>query len=57
MSDIDRKIYNMLTSDTERSAELNYEMFGDNEWSGVDRAKYLEELKDRIDADSWGYGG
>ncbi len=57
MSDFDRRLYNALTSDTERGAELNYELFGDNEWSGVDRAKYLEELKDKIDADSWGYGG
>lgn len=57
MSDFDRRLYKALTSDTERSAELNYEMFGDNEWSGVDRAKYLEELKDKIDTDSWGYGG
>ena len=57
MSDFDSRLYKALTSDTERSAELNYELFGDNEWSGVDRAKYLEELKDKIDTDSWGYGG
>jgi len=57
MSDFDRRLYKALTGDTERSAELNYELFGDNEWSGVDRTKYLEELKDKIDADSWGYGG
>ena len=57
MSDFDSRLYKALTSDTERSAELNYELFGDNEWSGVDRAEYLERLKDKIDADSWGYGG
>lgn len=50
------EVYEALTSDTERGAELNYELFGDNEWSGIDRAKYLEELKDKIDADSWNGG-
>ena len=33
--------------------ELNYKLFGDNEWSGVDRANYLDNLKERIEADSY----
>ena len=53
MSDFDRRLYDVLTSDTETGARLNYEMFGDNEWSGVDRAEYLERLRDRINADSY----
>lgn len=53
MSDFDRKLYDVLTSDTETGAKLSHEMFGDNEWSGVDRAEYLERLRDRIDADSY----
>ena len=53
MSDFDRRLYDTLTSDTETGTRLNYEMFGDNEWSGVDRAEYLEKLRDRIDADSY----
>ena len=53
MSDIDRQIYDILTSDTETGAILNHEMFGDNEWSGVNRAECLERLRDRIDADSY----
>jgi hypothetical protein len=53
MSDFDRRLYDVLTSDTETGNRLNYEMFGDNEWSGVDRAEYLERLRDRIDADSY----
>ena len=53
MSNIDGKIYDILTSDTEMGAKLNYEMFGDNEWSGVNRAEYLERLRDRMDADSY----
>lgn len=53
MSNFDRKLYNVLTSDTETGNRLNYEMFGDNEWSGVDRAEYLDKLRDRMDADSY----
>lgn len=34
MSDFDSRLYKALTSDTKRSAELNYELFGNNEWSG-----------------------
>lgn len=53
MSDFDRRLYDVLTSDTETGARLSYEMFGDNEWSGVDRAEYLNKLRDRMDADSY----
>lgn len=47
MSDMDKKIYDILTSDTEASATLNHTLFGDNELSGVQRAEYLDRLKDR----------
>ena len=53
MSDIDRRIYDILNSDTETGNRLSYEIFGDNEWSGVDRAEYMERLRDRIEADSY----
>ena len=53
MSDYDRKIYKILTSDTDAGRELNNQLFGDNEWSGVDRAEYLDNLKNKIEADSY----
>lgn len=53
MSDADKRMYDILTSDTEASATLNHTLFGDNEWSGVQRAEYLDRLKDRIEADSY----
>ena len=53
MSDYDKKIYDILTSDTEGGNELNYQLFGDNEWSAVDRSRYLDDLKNRIEADSY----
>ena len=53
MSEIDRKIYDVLTSDTEEGTNLNYALFGDNEWSGVERAEYLDKLRNRMEADSY----
>jgi len=54
MSKYDSDLYNILTNeDLEVGRELNYRLFGDNEWSGVDRAEYLDNLKDRIEADSY----
>lgn len=53
MSEMDRKIYDVLTSDTEEGSKLNHSLFGDNEWSGVERAEYLDKLKNRMEADSY----
>lgn len=53
MSDFDRRIYDILTSDSDTGRELNHKLFGDNEWSGVDRAKYLDDLRNKIEADSY----
>ena len=54
MSSFDSDLYNILTNeDSDISRELNYKLFGDNEWSGVDRAEYLDNLRDRIEADSY----
>jgi hypothetical protein len=54
MSKYDNDLYNILTNeDSDTSRELNYKLFGDNEWSGVDRANYLDNLRDRIEADSY----
>lgn len=53
MADIDRKIYDILTSDTDTGCELNHQLFGDNEWSEFDRSKYLDKLRNNIEADSY----
>ena len=53
MSRVDRDMYRLLTEDSEQSADLNHRLFGDNEWSAVDRAEYLKELENRIEADSY----
>ena len=54
MSKYDNDLYKILTNeDSDISRELNYKLFGDNEWSGVDRANYLDNLKERIEADSY----
>lgn len=53
MSDYDREIYKILTSDSEAGRELNHKLFGDTEWSAVDRAEYLDKLKGRMEADSY----
>lgn len=54
MSKYDSDLYNILTNeDSDLSRELNYKLFGDNEWSGVDRANYLDELREKIEADSY----
>lgn len=53
MSRRDREIYKILTEDSEVSRELNHRLFGDNEWSEVDRAEYLNELENRMEADSY----
>ena len=56
MSNIDRMIYDILTNEHDESgitAQLNYELFGDDEWSGVRRAEALEAMKNQIDADSY----
>lgn len=53
MSRYDNDLYEILTGDSDLSRKLNYELFGDNEWSGVDRAEYLDGLRERIEADSY----
>ena len=54
MSRYDSDLYNILTNeDSDIGRELNYRLFGDNEWSGVNRANYLDNLRDRIEADSY----
>lgn len=57
MSRYDNDLYKILTNeDSDISRELNHKLFGDNEWSGVDRANYLNNLKNRIEADSYQEG-
>ena len=54
MSNYERELYQILTNeDSDLSRELNYKLFGDNEWSEVDRADYLNNLRDRVEADSY----
>lgn len=54
MNRYDSDLYDILTNeDSDMSRELNYRLFGDNEWSGVDRAEYLDNLRNRIEADSY----
>lgn len=54
MSEYDVDLYRILTDeDSDISRELNYKLFGDNEWSGIDKANYLNGLKERIEADSY----
>ena len=54
MSRYDNDLYNILINeDSDVGRELNYRLFGDNEWSGVNRAEYLDNLKNRIEADSY----
>ena len=54
MSKYDTDLYRILTNeDSETSRRLNSELFGDNEWSEVDRANYLDGLRERIEADSY----
>lgn len=53
MSDFDRRLYDILTSDTEDSLELQHKLFGNNEWSEVDKAEYLNNLRSRMEADSY----
>ena len=54
MSKYDRDLYDLLTNeDSDVSRELNYKLFGDNEWSEVNRADFLNNLRDRIEADSY----
>lgn len=56
----ERDLYRKLTDEHDESGEtarLNYQLFGDNEWSGVDRAATLERMRDEMEADSWGHFG
>ena len=54
MNNYEIELYKILSNeDSDISRELNYKLFGDNEWSGVDRANYLDNLRDRIEADSY----
>ena len=53
-------LYERLTNEHDESgetAELNYQLFGNNEWSGIARAEALEKMKDKMEIESWGYNG
>lgn len=54
MNKYDTDLYKILTNeDSDLSRELNNKLFGDNEWSGVNRGNYLDSLRERIEADSY----
>lgn len=54
------ELYHKLTNEHDESGEtayLNNRLFGDNEWSGIDRADALERMKRDMEINSWGWDG